>query len=182
MIVDIHGAPGSQNGYDNSGQRTTPSWALDDENVARTVDTVAFVVKELGDSVSIIQLLNEAAGWAGDAFQKAIKQYWLDGYAAVRKAVGGRVKVMIGDAFQGINVSESSTLTVSYLTILQAWQGFMSYPDYQGVYMDWVCLHRRICILDLISNRFQHMYQVFSKPELARSFDDHINVSQFLIA
>jgi glucan 1,3-beta-glucosidase len=103
-IVDIHGAPGSQNGYDNSGQRTTPKWALDDENVARTVDLVAFVVKELGDKVAIIQLLNEAGGWAGDVFAKAIRQYWLDGYQSVRKAVGGRVKVMIGDAFLGVSV------------------------------------------------------------------------------
>jgi glucan 1,3-beta-glucosidase len=105
VIVDIHGAPGSQNGYDNSGQRTTkPLWALNSENVARTVDVLRYIVKELGDGVAVIQLLNEAGGWAGDEFKKAIRQYWLDGYDVVRQGGGGKAKVMIGDAFLGIDV------------------------------------------------------------------------------
>ena len=38
-IIDLHGAPGSQNGYDNSGQRTnSPQWALDPANVATGTD------------------------------------------------------------------------------------------------------------------------------------------------
>jgi glucan 1,3-beta-glucosidase len=105
VIVDIHCGPGSQNGYDNSGHRTTPKWALDPENVARTVDLVAFIAREGGDGISILELLNEAAGWAGSDWAAVIRQFWLDGYHAVRNAVGGRMKVMIGDAFLGVNVS-----------------------------------------------------------------------------
>jgi hypothetical protein len=34
-IIDLHGAPGSQNEYDNSGQRTSsPQWALNPANVS----------------------------------------------------------------------------------------------------------------------------------------------------
>jgi glucan 1,3-beta-glucosidase len=109
-IVDLHGAPGSQNGYDNSGHRTTPKWALDPDNVARTVDIVTFIAKEGGDDIAVIELLNEAAGWAGDSWASTIRQYWQDGYHAVRNAVGGRVKVMIGDAFLGVDVSTMGTL------------------------------------------------------------------------
>ncbi|KAG6873936.1 hypothetical protein C0995_008975 [Termitomyces sp. Mi166 len=103
VILDIHGAPGSQNGYDNSGQRTPdPVWALNSANVSRTIDTLRFVVKNLGGLVSVIELLNEPAGFRGDNWAQTIKQFWLDGYDAVRQAGGAGIKVMIGDAFLGV--------------------------------------------------------------------------------
>jgi glucan 1,3-beta-glucosidase len=50
VILDLHGAPGSQNGYDNSGQRTSnPQWANSTtDNVARTLDILRFMVKNVG--------------------------------------------------------------------------------------------------------------------------------------
>ena len=108
MIVDLHGAPGSQNGYDNSGQRTgNPVWAVDPDNVMRTVDTLRFLAKEVGDQVDVIELLNEAAGFRGDNWAATVRSFWADAYDAVRQAAGDDVKVMIGDAFLGVNVSLS---------------------------------------------------------------------------
>jgi len=106
VILDLHGAPGSQNGYDNSGQRTgNPIWGVSPANVTRTVDTLRFLAKEVGSQVSVIELLNEAAGFRGDDWASAVRQFWLDGYDAVREAAGQGVKVMIGDAFLTVNVS-----------------------------------------------------------------------------
>jgi len=108
VIVDLHGAPGSQNGYDNSGQRTgSPVWADNPDNVMRTVDTLRFLAKEVGDQVDVIELLNEAAGFRGDNWAAAVRSFWIDAYAAVREAAGNDVKIMIGDAFLGVNVSLS---------------------------------------------------------------------------
>lgn len=106
VIVDLHGAPGSQNGYDNSGQLTgNPVWALNKSNVTRTLDTVEFLAKTVGSDVSVIELLNEAAGFLGDNWASVVKQFWMDGYTTVRNATGLGVQVMIGDAFLGINVN-----------------------------------------------------------------------------
>ncbi|KAJ7158774.1 glycoside hydrolase family 5 protein [Mycena filopes] len=134
VLLDLHGAPGSQNGFDNSGQRTTPQWANNPANVTRTVDTIKFVTENLGGMVDIIELLNEPAAFTSSAFAATLKQYWQDGYSAVRSVTGVDNKVMIGDGFLGVNSLDS-----------------------QGVMMDY------------------HEYQIFSVPELSRSFDDHIN-------
>lgn len=105
VIVDIHGAPGSQNGYDNSGQRTSnPIWGVTPENITRTVDTLAFLAKNVNGMVDVIELVNEPAGFMGSNWAAAIKQFWLDGYDAVRQATGSGIKVMIGDAFLTVDV------------------------------------------------------------------------------
>lgn len=105
VIIDLHGAPGSQNGYDNSGELTNnPVWAVNQGNISRTVDTIKFLAKTFGSDVGMIELLNEAAGFRGDDWANAVRQYWLDGYAAVRASGGQDVQVMIGEAFMGFDV------------------------------------------------------------------------------
>ncbi|KAK7690700.1 hypothetical protein QCA50_005799 [Cerrena zonata] len=48
-IVDLHGAPGSQNGFDNSGQLTSnPTWGTDQTSVSRTLDIVRVITKKVG--------------------------------------------------------------------------------------------------------------------------------------
>lgn len=141
VILDIHGAPGSQNGYDNSGQRTSnPVWAMNHANVSRTVDTLRYIAENIGGMIDVVELLNEPAGFRGDDWAQTVRQFWLDGYDAVRTAAGNGIKVMIGDAFLGV----------------QNWNGFLTYPRGQGVIMDF------------------HEYQIFSDPELSRSFDEHV--------
>ncbi|KAF8227308.1 exo-beta-1,3-glucanase [Tricholoma matsutake] len=135
VILDIHGAPGSQNGYDNSGQRTTnPVWAVNPANVTRTIDTLRFIVQNTNGMVDVIELLNEPAGFIGNAWSQAIRQFWLDGYDAVRQAAGAGIKVMIGDAFLGV----------------QSWGNFLTYPRGQGVLMDF---HEYQIFSDLELNR-----------------------------
>jgi len=53
----------------------------------------------------VIELLNEPGGYRGDDWANVTRQFWLDGYAAVREVVGLGIQVMIGDAFLGINVN-----------------------------------------------------------------------------
>lgn len=105
VILDIHGAPGSQNGYDNSGQRIdTPQWANNPNNVTRTIDTIRYIVENIGDLVDVIELLNEPAAFLGGNFPQVLRQFWLDGYTAVREAAGNGIQVMIGDGFLGVQV------------------------------------------------------------------------------
>lgn len=119
IILDLHGAPGSQNGFDNSGQRTdTPIWGIDPGSVEHTLQVLEAIARETGNKVSIIQLLNEVAGFRGQQWADTVKGFWQAGYDRVRAAAGDNVKVMIGDAFLG----------------LHNWGGYMKAS--QGVMMD----------------------------------------------
>jgi glucan 1,3-beta-glucosidase len=105
VILDIHGAPGSQNGYDNSGQRTpNPQWAQNPANVSLTIDMLKFISEQIGGLVDVIELLNEPAGYSSSSFAQTVRQFWLDGYDTVRATAGGGIKIMIGDAFLGVQV------------------------------------------------------------------------------
>ncbi|KAJ2748534.1 hypothetical protein GGI19_006075 [Coemansia pectinata] len=66
--LDLHGAPGSQNGYDNSGRRGVPEWLHSRINVDRTLDALAKMTKiavDWSDVVYGIQILNEPSRWNG---------------------------------------------------------------------------------------------------------------------
>jgi glucan 1,3-beta-glucosidase len=105
VIVDLHGAPGSQNGYDNSGERTSdPRWAVTPFNITRTIDTLVFLAKNVDGMVDVIELVNEPAGFMGSDWASAIRQFWFDAYDAVREVAGPDVKIMIGDAFLTVDV------------------------------------------------------------------------------
>ncbi|KAH8118016.1 glycoside hydrolase family 5 protein [Phellopilus nigrolimitatus] len=121
VIVDLHGAPGSQNGYDNSGQRTnSPTWATDEGNVNRTIEILTFIAENIGGMVDVLELLNEAAGFTSSSWAATIRQFWQDGYTAARSAAGPQMKIMIGDAFLGV----------------QSWDDFLTPPSAEGVLMD----------------------------------------------
>jgi glucan 1,3-beta-glucosidase len=98
-----------------------PEWGLQQSNINATVKIISYLAKEVGDKVSVIQLLNEIAGFR-QGFGDAARQFWQSGYRAVRDTVGMGPKVMIGDAF----------LTVG------AWNGYMTQPESSGVIMDLV--------------------------------------------
>ncbi|TRM64212.1 glycoside hydrolase family 5 protein [Schizophyllum amplum] len=121
VIVDVHGAPGSQNGYDNSGQRTGNPEFANNDNVQRTLDLVRFLAENIGGMVDVLELLNEGGGFRGDDWASAIRGFFQDGYDIVRETAGNDVKVMIGDAFLGVGY----------------WDGFLNSPDAQGTIMDY---------------------------------------------
>ncbi|KAI0067460.1 glycoside hydrolase family 5 protein [Artomyces pyxidatus] len=119
VIIDLHGAPGSQNGYDNSGQRTSsPSWALNQANIAATLETINVLA---GLDVDAVELLNEVAGFLGSVWDTAVRAYWKSGYGAVRQVGGNNMQVVIGDAFEGVS----------------AWEGFLPYGSSPNVIMDY---------------------------------------------
>ncbi|KAH9838253.1 glycoside hydrolase [Rhodofomes roseus] len=117
VILDLHGAPGSQNGFDNSGHRGSANWANNSTNIERTLDIIRFMVDKVGGMVNVIELLNEPAGWVSDV-GSAIGTYWKDGYSIVRNITGTENTVMIGDAFLGVD-------------------NFLLPPEGQGVIMDY---------------------------------------------
>lgn len=62
--IDLHGAPGSQNGFDNSGRKGPANWG-DAASVQRTLNVLQQIRTRYGGNpiVSGIELLNEPAGF-----------------------------------------------------------------------------------------------------------------------
>ncbi|KAK7931033.1 glycoside hydrolase family 5 protein [Apiospora marii] len=99
VMIDLHGAPGSQNGLDNSGKRGGIGW-LEGDTVAQTVKAL----KKISDdhahhpAVAAIELLNEPMGPKID--MGAVKSFMGQGYQTVSGS-GAGVTVAFHDAFQG---------------------------------------------------------------------------------
>ncbi len=144
--IDLHGVPGSQNGFDNSGFREEAQYLawFEHDNLNKTRAVLSTIAHKYGglnysDVIVGIELVNEPLGTYLDI--NTIEQYYLDGYDIVRKEANSLNNVIIHDAFR----------TQNY------WDDFMNLYDYWGVVLD------------------HHRYQVFSVAELNRTIDEHVN-------
>lgn len=114
MWIDLHGAPGSQNGFDNSGHKvSTPGWQKG-ETTAQTLAVLNTISKkyaqpEYQDVVVAIQLLNEPLGSALNFDD--LKQFYRDGYEQVRA------------------VSDTPVIMHDGFVAPKTWNGFLSVSD-----------------------------------------------------
>lgn len=104
VIVDLHGVPGSQNGFDNSGHRMrAPQWQTG-KTVERTMAVLKTIQKKYGSSayddvVAGIELVNEPLISELSGGLDGTKQYEQDGYTQQREISDSRV-VIIQDGFE----------------------------------------------------------------------------------
>ncbi|QLL35007.1 hypothetical protein HG536_0H03830 [Torulaspora globosa] len=145
--VDLHGAAGSQNGFDNSGLRD--SWAfLEDSNLAVTTKVVNYLLEKYSqdeylDTVIGVELINEPLGPVLD-MQKLKQNFYTPAYNYLRNTLQRNQIIVIHDAFQPFNY----------------WDNFLTADSGAwGVVVD------------------HHHYQVFSSGELQRSIDEHVAVA-----
>ena len=48
IVIDLHAAPGSQNGFEHSSSRDgSQEWGTTDDNIQKTVDVIEFLVARL---------------------------------------------------------------------------------------------------------------------------------------
>lgn len=100
--IDLHGAAGSQNGFDNSGLRDHLEFQSNKYNTAITLDVLKIIAKKYGgsdyDDVIIgIELLNEPLGPSLD--MNKLKDFFNEGYSRIRDT-GSSQAVIFHDAFQ----------------------------------------------------------------------------------
>lgn len=103
VLIDLHTAPGSQNGFDNSGRRGTMN-LLAGNNLVRwnnIVDSLAiWTTKNLDKGVFWgIEVLNEPAGWNPDIFSSVKNFINPRGYQAIRN-YNPDLNVIFQTAFQ----------------------------------------------------------------------------------
>lgn len=175
--IDLHGAPGSQNGFDNSGHLTkTPSWTQGD-TTKQTLSVIEQIANKYAkgsyqDVVVAIELLNEPLPDKLSGTD-AIIQFSKDGYGKVRDV--SDMPVVVHDAFQegtfwnsvlGSSQSKNGNSSSNF-TILHKLIGVVviDHHEYQ------VCSLRSILVSPLMR------VKVFSDKEVARS----TTVSRYLI-
>lgn len=87
VLIDLHGAPGSQNGFDNSGQRlSTPTWTSG-ATISQTLQVLSTIAQKYAqpqyhDVIVGIQILNEPLIPRLD--EATVRQFYRDAYGQVR--------------------------------------------------------------------------------------------------
>ncbi|GAA5940619.1 uncharacterized protein JCM15063_006307 [Sporobolomyces koalae] len=148
VMVDVHGAPGSQNGFDNSGRRGNATWQTSTQNVDRTLNVVSKLAKEFAkpkyaNTVTILQALNEPAGFISQQVIDVYRQFAYDSYGRVRYPNGNTpsdVVLSLHDAFQPLSV----------------WEKSFPSPQFSGVSLS------------------DHPYFVFNSADLQKSDDERV--------
>ncbi|KAJ5384730.1 Glycoside hydrolase superfamily [Penicillium concentricum] len=110
VMLDLHGAPGSQNGFDNSGKRGAIKWQQGDtvESTKDALEALAARYKGDGDVVTAIEALNEPS-IPGGVSQDGLRQYYYDSWGRIRKS------------------SQNTTLVIhDGFVPTESWNGFMS--------------------------------------------------------
>jgi glucan 1,3-beta-glucosidase len=119
VLLDLHGVPGSQNGWDHSGRQGALGWHTSKENIAhslRVIEGLAARCKDY-DNLLGIELVNEPRE---DVPLDILKSYYQEGYQRVRKHLSKeRAVVVIHDAFRPYQ-----------------WENFMPESDYSNVILD----------------------------------------------
>ncbi|KAJ2801034.1 hypothetical protein H4R20_003833 [Coemansia guatemalensis] len=97
-ILDLHGAPGSQNGFDNSGLRGDINWTKRPGDIQRALDSLAVLARIANDHPSVVgvQALNEPANWGIP--KTTIIQFYIQAYNVI-KSIAPQVAVVFHDAF-----------------------------------------------------------------------------------
>jgi glucan 1,3-beta-glucosidase len=126
VILDLHAAPGCQNGLDNGGIRDVCEWHTREEYMAHSVAVLGRLARRYSSAPALygIQVLNEPHK---DLPTDLLKEYNLRGYQAIREhCPPDRVAVVFHDGFRSHR---------EYL-------GFMQPPQYENVIYD---VHRYQC-------------------------------------
>ncbi|PWY72373.1 exo-beta-1,3-glucanase [Aspergillus heteromorphus CBS 117.55] len=112
VIIDLHGAPGSQNGFDNSGHRGAIQWQQGN-TVNQTVVAFDVLAKRYiqSDVVTAIEALNEPFV-PGGVNEDGLKNYYYSVLADLR-SVNPNAALVMSDAFQDVD----------------SWNGFMQGSD-----------------------------------------------------
>lgn len=146
--VDLHGAPGSQNGYENSGESGAVEWQTVSGNINKTISVLTTMAakysgSEYSDVVIALELVNEPISWSPNDLA-ITRQFYIDAYNAVQAALTDNkdLQIIMHDSF--VPLSEWSDLP----TTLSA--------SYGQIGLD------------------THLYQVYSDSDLALDGPGHV--------
>ncbi len=115
VIIDLHTAPGSQNGEEHSGQKGTIGWHDKPENITQTLDVIERLCKRYDGSPSLIgiELLNEPSSKIP---HDTLVDFYKKGYEIIRRYFSEAVAAIVSDAFRPLDWKD--TFNDSYKNIM----------------------------------------------------------------
>lgn len=118
ILLDMHGAPGSQNGWDHSGKSGECAWHTDESNAIKTLEVLKRLAERYGHRSCLlgIELLNEPK-WTVP--RNALLHYYEAAYKMIRETCGDKVWVVFSDNFRP-----------------RRWKRKLRAPEYTNVYID----------------------------------------------
>ncbi len=118
LLLDLHGAPGSQNGWDHSGRSGPINWPKDPENIKETLRVLESFAQKYGQHPALfgIELLNEPRDVVP---LEILQQFYQDAYARMRPHLDPQVAIVFHDSFRPL-----------------AWKKFMQEPAFSNVILD----------------------------------------------
>lgn len=105
VILSLHGAPGSQNGWDHSGRLGDVQWHQGD-NIAKSLEAVACIVDRYGKHKALlgIGVLNEPHITIE---LDALMGYYAQALAIIRRDAAPSVRVIVSDSFRPMEVAKA---------------------------------------------------------------------------
>jgi len=126
VVLDLHAAPGCQNGFDNGGILGVCEWHTKEEYIQHSLDVLERLAQRYAAHPALhgIQALNEPS-W--DIPTDLLKRYTLDAYHRIRRfCPPERVTVVFHDGFRSF----------------REYAGFLQEPEFRNVAID---IHRYQC-------------------------------------
>jgi glucan 1,3-beta-glucosidase len=152
VLLDLHGVPGSQNGWDHSGREGTLGWHASEAHIDHSLRIIADLASRCKgyDNLIGFELLNEPR-W--DVPLDILKKFYQDAYHRVREHISKEQgAVVIHDAFRP-----------------REWANFMGEPAYQNVILD---THPYQCFTDDDRKRDLHGQVEHALVERKKLLDD----------
>ena len=99
ILLCLHGAPGSQNGWDHSGRAGNIQWADDVSYLERTLEVIRRICERYGSHEQLhgIELMNEPHPTLS---LRKLTSYYRKGMYIVRQVCRPNVRVVLSDAFR----------------------------------------------------------------------------------
>jgi glucan 1,3-beta-glucosidase len=99
VLLDMHGAPGSQNGWDHSGRSGECAWASDERNVIKTLEVMNKLGKRYAKHPQLLgfELLNEPRSSVPKA---TLLRYYTAAYKMLRDSCGPNIWIVFHDSFR----------------------------------------------------------------------------------
>ncbi len=126
IVLDLHAAPGCQNGFDNGGIKDVCEWHTKPDYIEHSLSILQRLAERYNNRPALhgIEVLNEPR-W--DIDTQLLKQYTSDGYQRIRQACDPeQVAVIFHDGFRSF----------------REYGNFLKEPEYRNVVLD---IHRYQC-------------------------------------
>lgn len=158
--IDLHGVPGSQNGFDNSGKRGKVGWFDQEINLKVTMKALEYIFQKYGDAsladtITGIEIVNEPM--IPSLNESKVLQFTYDSYYHFREKYGSENWFVVQEGFEPIGYwnhhlnDNFSNISLSYTTCKNISNVTLNDQQFSGIVID------------------HHHYEVFSSSQLEKS-------------